>query len=101
MILTIPNTNGTPAFQIRPHNSECWELWEYRTVEEKEGGVKTGRTGYKWVSMGKYPTRLSHAFLNLYEHVLKRSDLDITGFEECMEAVKQAERRVKDAQRDE
>ena len=101
MNFTITNANGIPAYQIRPHNSECWELWEYRPVKEKESGKETGRTGFKWVSLGKYPTRLSHAFLTLYELVLKRSDIDVSGYEQTLEAIQEVERRVKDAERDE
>ena len=95
MILTIKNASGTPAYQVRPHNSECWELWEYRPVKEKESGRETGRTGFKWMSMGKYPTSLNQALLTLHEHLLRRSDIDLDSFEKMAEAVMEAEERIR------
>ena len=99
MNITITNDEGIPAYEIRAYNSECWEIWEYKQVEEKEKGRKTGRRGFKWVSAGKYPSTLSQAFLTVYERILKRTDIDLDGFEEVARIVLDTERRVRDAER--
>lgn len=97
MIFTIPNSEGLPTYQIKPHNSECWELWEYRPVKEKDQGKETGRTGFKWVSMGKYPSTLTHALLTLHEYILKRTDIELGEFDKMALAVMESEKRLREA----
>lgn len=54
--------------QIRPYNSNCWEIWELRKVKPREGG----ETREEWRSMGKYPGSLASALPMVFEMEMRQ-----------------------------